>query len=160
MTPADIAAMRADMEAGTRGEWAVDPLGLGLVGDISTADGSSCVAQAQARMPLASGMRDAERNANARRIARVPAMERAILDRDAEIARLKAGHAEYKAARDAARDARGAIMRKQEAEIARLMEALAFYTVEENWFANGPLDGSSPNWTGGPARAALKGGTP
>ena len=42
----------------------------------------------------------------------------------------------------------------------RLRTALAFYTVSDNWCIGGPLDGNSPSYTGGPARAALaqKGG--
>lgn len=41
------------------------------------------------------------------------------------------------------------------AEIARLREALTFYTVPGNWRIGGPLDGNSGNYTGGPAGAAL-----
>ena len=40
-------------------------------------------------------------------------------------------------------------------EVERLRTALAFYTVSDNWRIGGPLDGNSPSYTGGPARAAL-----
>ena len=39
--------------------------------------------------------------------------------------------------------------------IKALEAALRFYTVSDNWLIGGPLDGNSPNYTGGPARAAL-----
>ena len=42
-----------------------------------------------------------------------------------------------------------------EAENARLRDALHFYTVPENWRIDGPLDGNSGNYTGGPAKSAL-----
>jgi hypothetical protein len=74
--------IRNDREDGTSGLWMNDPLSLGVVGDVSKPDGT-CVAQAQSmkggRVDL-----DRERYANARRIARVPAMEDRIL-KDAEI---------------------------------------------------------------------------
>jgi hypothetical protein len=36
-----------------------------------------------------------------------------------------------------------------------LLEALKFYVDDRNWLLNGPLDGNSGNFTGGPARAAI-----
>ena len=41
------------------------------------------------------------------------------------------------------------------AENERLRAALAFYATPENWCIDGPLDGNSPRYTGGPSRAAL-----
>ena len=59
----------------------------------------------------------------------------------------------------AAPDMRATILALR-AEVERLRTALAFYTVSDNWRIGGPLDGNSPSYTGGPARAALaqKGG--
>jgi hypothetical protein len=42
-----------------------------------------------------------------------------------------------------------------ERAVADAIEALEFYTQSENWRLNGPLDGNSGNYTGGPARDAL-----
>lgn len=49
-------------------------------------------------------------------------------------------------------DDRDALTQRIEA----LEAALRFYTVSDNWLIGGPLDGNSPNYTGGPARAALR----
>ena len=37
----------------------------------------------------------------------------------------------------------------------KAVEALRFYANGENWMINGPLDGNSGNYTGGPAKAVL-----
>ena len=48
-------------------------------------------------------------------------------------------------------DDRDALTQRIEA----LEAALRFYIDPDNWLIGGPLDGNSPNYTGGPARAAL-----
>ena len=60
----------------TPGPWANDPNGTGAVGDISTADGELCVAQAQQTSP--SGRPDPARDANARLIAAAPELLEAL----------------------------------------------------------------------------------
>ena len=40
--------------------------------------------------------------------------------------------------------------------IEALEAALRFYIDPDNWLIGGPLDGDSPNYTGGPGRAALQ----
>ena len=42
------------------------------------------------------------------------------------------------------------------AENEKLRAALAFYTKEENWRRNGPLDANGANYTGGPATSIIK----
>lgn len=89
MTPADIAAMGADMDAGTDGPWAFE---------IDEDNGRPRVESAQkliTEVGNAESLWDAgdEWEANARRIARVPAMEAHILALEAEVAALIADNA-------------------------------------------------------------------
>ena len=56
-------------EKRTQGEWALDPLGLGTVGDVCTREDAGPIAQAQPRQPLGRGIPDTERTANAQFIA-------------------------------------------------------------------------------------------
>ena len=42
------------------------------------------------------------------------------------------------------------------AENERMRNALTFYTISDNWRIDGPLDGNSGGFTGGPAEAVLK----
>lgn len=49
-------------------------------------------------------------------------------------------------------DDRDALTQRIEA----LEAALRFYIDPDNWLIGGPLDGDSPNYTGGPGRAALQ----
>lgn len=49
-------------------------------------------------------------------------------------------------------DDRDALTQRIEA----LEAALRFYTVSDNWLIGGPLDGTSPNYTGGAGRDALQ----
>lgn len=62
----------------TPGPWAVDPLGIECMGDISTADGSQCVAQAQ--QVVCDTRRQDTRRANARLIAAAPDLLAALLE--------------------------------------------------------------------------------
>jgi len=54
----------------TKGPWAVDPLDLGIVGDVSTSDGYQCVAQAQ--QLVGDDQRQTQRRTNAQAIALLP----------------------------------------------------------------------------------------
>ena len=62
----------------------------------------------------------------------------------AEITRLRAV-----IAKDAAQ------MIEDQHKMHKAAEALRFYANGENWMINGPLDGNSGNYTGGPAKAVL-----
>ena len=48
-------------------------------------------------------------------------------------------------------------VRELEARLAEATEVIRFYAADENWLRNGPLDGDSTKFTGGPARAFLEG---
>lgn len=81
MTREQIAAMRADAEAGTPGPWRAAEALHGPV-DIFDQSGRDVVT-------VYGGGVTENRKANARRIARVPAMETTIIAQAAEIERLK-----------------------------------------------------------------------
>jgi len=82
MTDAEIAAMVADREAGTPGPWHFDgPVWNQIVW--TEGDNRLCF------MAHSNGLNDDRDIANARRIARVPAMEAAIIAQAAEITRLR-----------------------------------------------------------------------
>lgn len=79
----DIAAMKADMEAGAPGPWRVGPVDDTVV---VAADGSEIAAiDGDYNEPDLWPMMEA----NARRIARVPDMEETLISQAAEIERLK-----------------------------------------------------------------------
>ena len=48
-----------------------------------------------------------------------------------------------------------AALAAERANLGKAVEALRFYANGENWMINGPLDGNSGNYTGGPAKAVL-----
>ena len=97
MTPEQIAAMRADADAGTPGPWAYRPLELddwGIIrgsDDLVVAQASACREAGNLNSFRESGADPTE--ANARNIARVPDMIATILSQAAEIERLKAAGA-------------------------------------------------------------------
>lgn len=62
----------------TAGPWEVDPLKQGILGDVSTADGSQCVAQAQ--QVSGDDLKQSIRAANARLIAAAPDLLEALKD--------------------------------------------------------------------------------
>lgn len=81
MTQIDIAALVADREAGTKGPWDLDgPVWNQIIW--TDAENRICF------MAHSNGLNDARDLANARRIARVPDMEAALIAQDAEIERL------------------------------------------------------------------------
>ena len=96
--------------------------------------------------------------ANARLIAAAPDMRETILALCDALDKLRADIETCTAKRDEWADRAmtdlGNVLDLR-AEIERLRAALAFYTVSDNWCIGGPLDGNSPSYTGGPARAAL-----
>lgn len=81
MTPAEIAAMQADAEKGTPGPWRAVEAFHGPV-DIFDPSGRDVVTVYGGGVPES-------RKTNARRIARVPAMEATISAQAAEIERLR-----------------------------------------------------------------------
>jgi hypothetical protein len=102
MTPEQLAALVADREAGTPGPWTDDAAKIEDAEDYSvdreddngsglcwSAVGHYGMTIALVVVPSSFGM-DADQAANARRIARVPEMETAIIEQAAEIARLTA----------------------------------------------------------------------
>ena len=128
--PDDLAEAGKVLEGVTPGPWAVDALQLGTQGDITTADGEIYVAQAQMRLPMASGKKDAERAANARFIAwcreGVPALLAQIAALRAERDSARTYAAEVRLREKAAEDARiaaEAALAAERAKVAKLVEA-------------------------------------
>jgi hypothetical protein len=81
----DIAALVADREAGTQGPWVAESWHVQQNGQLyyQITDGSDAIMQNQ--FCWCQGSQDA----NARRIARVPDMEAALIAQDAELKRLR-----------------------------------------------------------------------
>ena len=87
MTQIDIAALVADREAGTQGSWFPGGVAGGGRPTMVYSDDATGSAIADAVLQFVSRLQS-ECEANARRIARVPDMEAALIAQDAELKRL------------------------------------------------------------------------
>ena len=88
MTQIDIAALVADREAGTQGPWFPGGVAGGGRPTMVYSDDATGSAIADAVLQFVSRLQS-ECEANARRIARVPDMEAALIAQDAELKRLR-----------------------------------------------------------------------
>ena len=106
------------------------------------------------------------RDANARLTAASPALRDTVADL-ADLAEVQAQRVEewrqdYRALEGAhrvMREANARLIAERDAltqRIEALEAALRFYIDPDNWLIGGPLDGDSPNYTGGPGRDALQ----
>ena len=128
----DLAKLRAEtlalIDGTTPGPWAISRYAQTHISAVSRLVCSVGGYSANSRGPEV--IRD-ENVANARLIAAAPTLAADTLRLLDEIERLTA-------------------------ENERLQDALTFYTISDNWRIDGPLDGNSGGFTGGPAEAVLK----
>lgn len=116
MGKAEIAAMVADMQAGTQGPWESEGESWNKI-IWSDSENRVCF------MAHSNGLNDDKDEANARRIARVPAMEQTILALSAQLSASEAARVEAEARVGALVDASGYFSRKRKSILTDIMSA-------------------------------------